>query len=159
MSEIREWASVICMSALAAALLQSLAPSGAMELMAKFVIGAFIICAIIMPLSKAVPKISMNIKSSGETTSGSTSLNSAVKGQMETAAQSSIKNLIAAQLKSMNVRCKNVSVSMDTDADGRISINKVIVTIGKENAADIGRVSAGLEKTLGFKAEVATDDG
>ena len=45
MSEIREWASVICMSALAAALLQSLAPSGTMERMAKFVIGAFIICA------------------------------------------------------------------------------------------------------------------
>lgn len=159
MSEIREWASVICMAALAAALLQSLAPSGAMERMAKFVIGAFIICAIILPLSKAVPKLSLNLKSSAGGVSSSTQFSSAVNSQIESAARRSISNLITAQLKSMNVRCKNVTVNMDTDANGRISINKVVVAIDKQNAADRQRVSASLEKTLGLKTEVITDGG
>ena len=159
MSAVREWASVICMAALAAALLQSLAPNGAMERMAKFVIGAFVICAVILPLSKAVPKFSLNIKSSTEGVSSNTEFGSTVDSQIKVAAHRSISNLITAQLKSMNVRCKNVTVNMDTDANGRISINKVIVTIGKENAADLQRVSASLEKTLGLKTEVITDGG
>lgn len=159
MSAVREWASVICMAALAAALLQSLAPNGAMERMAKYVIGAFIICAIILPLSKAVPKLSLGIKNSTGEASSNTDFSSAVDSQMQSAARESISNLITAQLKGMNVRCKNVSVNMDTDASGRISINKVIVSIGKENAADRQRVSASLEKTLGLKTEVVADDG
>lgn len=159
MSTIREWASVICMAALAAALLQSLAPNGAMERMAKFVIGAFVICAIILPLSKAVPKLSLGLKSGGGEVSSNAGFSSAVDSQIETAARKSISNLITAQLKSMNIRCKNVAVNMDTDANGRISINKVIVTLGEENTADRQRVSASLEKTLGLKTEVVTDGG
>ena len=41
MGAVREWSAAICLAALAAALLQGLAPSGAMERMVKLVLGAF----------------------------------------------------------------------------------------------------------------------
>ena len=62
MSGIREWTTVICLAALVAAVLQSLVPNGSMERMAKFVIGAFVICALISPLSKMIPQIGVTLR-------------------------------------------------------------------------------------------------
>ena len=159
MSGVREWATVICLAALSAAMLQSLMPNGSMERMAKFVIGAFIICALISPISQVAPHISTILRTEGRSTQENTMLNSTVNHQFEDAARQSITNLVQSELKQMGIFCKNVQVIMDTDADGSISISKVIVTLDREEASGRAGVSSTLEKTLGIQTEVVSDDG
>ena len=59
MGAVREWSAAICLAALAAALLQGLAPSGAMERMVKLVLGAFVLCALAMPLKNLGMQLSL----------------------------------------------------------------------------------------------------
>ncbi|MFU0833313.1 MAG: Stage III sporulation protein AF [Oscillospiraceae bacterium] len=159
MSGIREWATVICLAALSAAMLQSLVPNGSMERMAKFVIGAFIICALILPISKVALQINAVLKMEGQPAEENKMLNSTVNKQFEEAARQSITNLVQAELKRMGIICKNVQVIMDTDENGSISINKVIVTLNGDEVSGHAGVSSALEKTLGIQTEVVSDEG
>ena len=160
MNGVREWAAVICMAALTAAMLQNLVPNGSMERMARFVIGAFVICAMIAPISKTLPQLRVAMdrgSPSGGQNAGR--LNSTVERQYRDAAERSVKGLVAAELGRMGIKCKNVRVIMDTDENGSISITKVVATIGKESAAKRGTTSAALQKTLGIQTEVVSDEG
>ena len=158
MNAVKEWSAAICMAALAAALLQTLVPSGSMERMVKFIIGAFIICALIQPLAKIVPEISLNLQESTQHSVNS-QLKDTVDTQLSTAAQTSIKNLVMTELNNINIKCENVNVIMDTNEDGSISINKVVVILAKGYDADCQKASDHLEKALGLKMEVTADEG
>ncbi len=156
MSAVREWSTVICLAALAAALLQSLVPNGSMERMAKFVIGAFFICVIILPLSKAVPQMKLRLNRSSSSVQNDR-LETTVESQIRSESQKSISNLVTAELSRIHIKCKNVHVDMDTDANGSISITKVTVTLGKKYAAQCQTAADYLEKELGIKTEVVSD--
>lgn len=161
MSGVREWSLVICFAALSATMLQSMVPNGSMERMARFVIGAFVICALIAPVSRIVPQLRISLNQNSRTTEsgGNTGLNSTVGSQYRAAAEQSITGLVYAELKHLGVKYKNVQVMMDTDANGSISITKIIVELPKESSKDGARVSSSLEKTLGIKTEVVSDEG
>lgn len=159
MSGVREWATVICLAALSAAMLQSLMPNGAMERMAKFVIGAFVICAIIAPVSKAIPQIQEGLEARSRPVEENDHLNSTVNRQYQDAARQSITGLVQSELKQMGINCKNVQVIMDTKENGSISINKIIVTIDGKTASEHTDVSSALEKALGIQTEVVSDEG
>ena len=159
MSGVKEWATVICLAALSAAMLQSLMPNGPMERMAKFVIGAFILCALIAPISKAVPQIRVGMESENSSAAENDALSSTVDQQLQDAAQQSITTLVRSELKQMGINCKNVQVKMDTKEDGSISINKVIVTVDGKTVPGHAGLSSALGKKLGIQTEVVSDEG
>ncbi len=158
MSPVKEWSVVICMAALAATLLQSLVPSGSMERMVKFIIGAFVICAIIQPISRIVPEINTGIRDHSKA-AYDTHLKVAVDNQISSAARQSVKNLVTAELNKIDIKCKNVDTIMDTNEDNSISINKVVVILAKGYGSERQKALEHLEKTLGLKTEVTVDDG
>lgn len=161
MNAVREWTAAICLAALVAALVQGLVPSGAMERMAKFVIGAFVLCILILPLSKVVPQWKQSFAASARqpAASNNSRLETTVGRQYEDAARQSITNLVAAELKPMNINCKNVQVNMDTNSNGSISITKVVVNLDRKNSADCQRAKTLLEKDLGLNVEVVCNGG
>jgi stage III sporulation protein AF len=158
MNSVKEWSVIICMAALAATLLQSLVPSGSMERMVKFIIGAFVICAIIQPLSRVVPEINTSIRDDSKAVYNN-HLKDTVDNQISAAAQESVRNLVTAELNKINIKCKNVDTIMDTNEDNSISINKVVVILAKGYGGDCQKALEHLEKTLGLKTEVTVDDG
>jgi stage III sporulation protein AF len=160
MKEIQQWTAVICLAALTVSLAQSLLPSGTMERMGKFIVGAFMICVMIAPIAKFAPLLRSSFTASSEkTASQSSALESTMKNQVAEASQKSITNLVTAELSRIRVKCKNVRTVMDTEKDGRISITKVIVTLDAKDAAAKQSVQEYLEKELGLKTEVVTDGG
>ena len=151
MGAVREWSAAICLVALAAALLQGLVPNGSMERMVKLVLGAFVLCAMAMPLKNLGVQIAWNFPIEGHTQENT---------QMETAARSSIENLVAAELSKMDVKSEKVVVRMDTNADNSIGINRVEVTLAEGYGGDCARAQARLRETLGLEVEVtAHGDG
>ncbi len=158
MNAVKEWSAAICMAVLAASMLQNLVPNGSMERMVKFVIGAFVICALIQPLAKIVPQVSFDFQENTKSPVNS-ELKGTVETQLSSAAQNSIRNLVITELNNINIKCENVNVIMDTNEDGSISINKVVVTLAKGYDADCKTASEHLEKALGLKMEVTVDEG
>lgn len=156
MNGVREWSAMICLAGLVAALVQGLIPNGSMERIAKFILGAFIICVLIGPLTSAIPKISLSMGSSASAQRNQ-KLDSALDSQARGAAEKSIENLVVSELNRIQVKCKNVRVDMDTNKDGSIQITKIIVTLDKKYAAEQAKTSDWLEKELGIQTEVVTD--
>ena len=160
MKEIQQWTAVICLAALTAALAQSLLPSGSMERMGKFIVGAFMICVMIAPIAKFAPQFRMSFHSTAENASPQNpALESTVQNQIEDASQKSVSNLVTAELAQKQIKCKNVRAVMDTKQDGRISITKIIVTLETKDAAKAQVAQEYLEKELGLKTEVVSDGG
>lgn len=160
MKEIRQWTAVICFASLAAALFQNLLPHGGMERMGRFVIGAFLVCAMISPVAKFTAGLSTasgSFSSSDEVSEAP--VESAVNDQILTESQKSISNLVRAELARNGIQCKNVAVKMDTDASGCISIGKVTVELYGEDAARTAEAKEILEKELGLETEVTAHDG
>ena len=156
MNAVKEWSAVICMAALIAAMLQNLVPSGSMQRMVKFVIGVFIICVLIVPLKKITPIIQLDIDEDTNSTNNSR-LKGTVENQYSSAVKESITNLVITELNSLNIKCKNVNVIMDTNEDKRISINKVVVNLAKGYDSECKKAENHLEKVLGLKTEVTSD--
>lgn len=157
MNAVREWSAAICLAALVATLLQSLVPNGSMERMVRFVIGAFMICALIVPITKIAPQIGTKLQTDAPGRANS-QFEGTVDKQISEAAQESIKNLVFTELNNIGVKCKNVRVFMDTNEDGSISINKVVVILAKGYNSDCEKASAHLKKVLGLKMEVIADE-
>ena len=156
MNAVKEWSAVICMTALIAAMLQNLVPSGSMQRMVKFVIGVFIICVLIVPLKKITPIIQLDIDEDTNSINNS-QLKNTVDNQYSLAVKESITNLVMTELNSINIKCKNVNVIMDTNEDKRISINKVVVNLAKGYGSECKKAQNHLEKVLGLKTEVTSD--
>ena len=158
MNAVQEWSLVICAAALTAALAHGLVPNGALERMAKFVVGAFLSCAFLVPLTKIIPSFSLDFGGS-EAPGVDTTLQSSVEDQMKGAARASITSLVAAELQRMQVPCKNVDITMDTTEDNSIVISKVVVTLPGEYAGSCENVRLRLTELLGLQTEVYADDG
>lgn len=158
MNAVRAWSLTICMAALIAALLQYLLPGGSMERMAKFVTGAFFLCVLIVPIANIAPQISSAFWQNTQT-DPDTEFSSMVEGQIQDTAQQSIRNLIIAELEKIQIKCKNVSVIMDTDETSSIVINKVVVVLASGEESNITRAKEHLSSVLGLQTEVTVDDG
>lgn len=152
MNGIREWSAVLCMAALAAAIVQYLLPGGAMDKIVRLVLGAFLICSILIPLHKIIPELSMELSAVSQERD-SRDFQDTVNAQICSAAGDSIRNLVITELADNQIQCKNVAVMMDTKEDGSIVISKVVVTLD-EDAERCAEVQARLEKKLELKTEV-----
>lgn len=47
MNGIKEWSAILCLAALASCMLEMIIPSGRMEKIMRFVLGGFLLCAMI----------------------------------------------------------------------------------------------------------------
>lgn len=159
MSGVREWASVICMAALAASLLQYLLPGGSMERVARMVLGAFVICSVLIPLQKTLPQLSPDLSQAASGVRQNEEFRDTVDAQVQEAARGGIETIVRGELYKLGAECENVAVMMDTNEDGSISIIKVVVNLGRADAGRAGEVKAVLEKVLGLETEVAADGG
>ena len=159
MNEIREWSAVICLAGLVAALMQGMMPNGSMERIAKFVFGAFVICVLTAPRAGAVPKTNLSFGNAEKTVAGNERLESALDSQVREEAEKSVTGLVVSELARIGIKCKNVSVDMDTNRDGSISITKIIVTLDEKYAAEREKTSDWLKKELGLQTEVVVNGG
>ena len=80
-----------------------------------------------------------------------------VDGQVIDALETNLKGVVAASLAEMDLIYKNVAVKTDTAEDGRIVINRIVVTLPQEEAAMCASAAESLERALGIPTEVITD--
>lgn len=157
MSGIREWSSVIVLAALAAGILQYLMPSGSMEKVTRLVIGAFVICSILVPIGKLAKQADVQAFAQENSALPNVQYQNMVNKQTLDAAQAAVRTVVIASLAEKGIPCKNVALSMDTNEDGRISITKVFVSLDQKDLSRIQETKKLLEQELGLTTEVTAD--
>lgn len=159
MTAIREWATILALAALAGAMLELLAPSGAMEKMVRFVLGAFMICAVLTPLAGTVAKISFDFPTGGAAEEELSEFQRQADEQALAIAAGNIKYLAAEALEEEGVIPEKIEIFMDTSDKGSISFIRIIVCLSADDAEKKQDVAALLEEKLGLETEIRVGQG
>ncbi|WP_101697889.1 stage III sporulation protein AF [Clostridium minihomine] len=159
MNGVREWSSIIVMAALAASILQYLIPGGSMEKVTRLVIGAFIICSILVPVGRLVHHFEVEAFAAHDDLTPNIQYQDTVNQQTVRAAENAVRTVVISQLAQNGIQCKNVTLNMDTNEDGSISITKVFVSLDQKELGKLQETQKLLERELGLKTEVTADVG
>lgn len=159
MNDIKAWATAICLVTLVAAIMQYLVPNGSMGRMMKLVLGVFVICGIVLPITKIVPQISLELQDTASSAQDTQTFKNVVDQQVYSAANSGIRTIVMNELGTKNIKCENVAIKMDTKANSSISISKVVVTVPNQYSSQCSEIAVQLEKVLGLKTEVTVHGG
>lgn len=157
MDAIQQWTAGICLSLLAVSLLRQLMPEGAMRRMGELAAGVFLLCAVLIPLTKAAPELSLLLRSAPQ--SAEEDLAETVERQQEDAVRESLTSLIAAELGRAGISADGITVIVNTGEDGSISITNITVTLPAADAGECDRAGSVLSETLGLHAEVTVNAG
>ncbi|BCI60510.1 stage III sporulation protein AF [Solibaculum mannosilyticum] len=155
MDWIRGWATAICMGALAAALAQMLAPSGALQKIFKVAVAAFFLCCFLSPFfnSDSLPEFSLpdepiSVEESAQ------NLKQEMHRQLQDQVEVRLKQLSMDATQKVGITPEKILIHMDTDADGSISIKQIDVVLKDEDQKMKGSVRSAIQETLGFTPRV-----
>ena len=152
MNGIKEWSAILCLAALASCMLEMIIPSGRMEKIMRFVLGGFLLCAMISPISNLdfhFPDLEVSGSSQAQ------SFSAHFEQQVVDAARDNVEGLVGQKLREAQIPYKKVEAVMDTSSSDSIGISKLIVTT--DNPEDKIRIQKYLEEHLQIQTEVAVE--
>lgn len=156
MDRVQQWALGICLTVLVNAIVQYMIPKGSMERMLRLVIGAIVLCGLLLPLTQ-LSQLDWQLEEPAAARYDYDGFSDEVERQIFQQAERNIQQVVIAELEKNGYRWKNVSVRMDTNQDGSIVIEQVVVTLDKDTLVHKDELMARLEKNLGLKTEVVWD--
>lgn len=157
MNDVRLWAAAVCSAVLAASLLSYFSPGGSMDRAFRLVLSAFAVLSLISPLSSLLQSdFSEEIRAfrSGEAEAAFAEF---VDTQITDALAVNLKGVVASELNQLGLASQKVDVKTDIGEDGRIVINKIVVTLPQKDAAMCLSAAGRLEGALGIPTEVTVD--
>ena len=85
--------------------------------MLRFVLGAFLLCGILLPVGKGLPDLEFDVQASASVSQDEQQFKDAVDRQFYEAARNGISSVVAGELYKMGIKCENVDLMMDTNED------------------------------------------
>ena len=134
MDNVMQWAGGICISCGIVCIIEMLISDTVLEKTVRYVLGAFMLCAVIVPVGGFIRDISFDFGDFGEI---SDEIPEDIENERIEYLKSEIKKLIVRNLEDENIFPKEICVNMDIDEDNCISI--ITADILLENG-DVHRV-------------------
>ena len=157
MSSITAWATIICLCAVSASVLNMMTPSGNMNKIFKYILGVFLICAVIIPISQFSLddfEIDEDIFDEDIGTYDSDRLYDIKNEYMA----DSVVALIDRTLQKISVKPLETEIFMDNSDEQSISITKAVITISAEDAKSKQAITELIKNDLGIDAEVYIEE-
>lgn len=159
MNGVIQWATVVCLAAVVGAMVELVTPSGRMEKMVRFVLGAFMICAIITPLTGTAFKITFDFSAtSSQNQEAMDSFQQQLDQQTLQVAAGNIKALAQEALQEEGITPQKIEVFMDTSDKDSISITNLMVSLDQSEEGSRVKARQILESKLGLPTEVTIDE-
>ncbi len=156
MEEVKEAAICICVCCILCGSIKMLTPSASFDRLIKLAVGAFLVCSLVSPVSRAVKQIKApeiteavieeNRKVEEAVTEfTSDMLSSVIRGQIENA------------LLSENTEAENIMIYMDILSDGSISISQAEVTLSEEDYKNHSQLESAVFSKTGVNVTFITE--
>ncbi len=150
MDGISSWALSISICAVICTIVEVLISDSRLEKTVRFILGVFMVCAVIFPLGSVISgfsSISLDESSSIE-------VDDKLSAQQEELIKSQISMLIEGTLEDMEIYPEKIEVNMDIDENESISLITAEVTLSKEYVESAGAVVEAVMSELGLECEV-----
>ena len=119
MESVMQWACSVCISCGIVCIIEMLISDTVLEKTVRYVLGAFMLCAVIVPVGGFIRDISFDFGDFGEI---SDEIPEDIENERIEYLKSEIKKLIVRNLEDENIFPKEICVNMDIDEDNCISI-------------------------------------
>ena len=146
-----KWAAGICVSSAVVCIVEMFITDMALEKTVRYVLGALMLCTVIMPLGSVIGDFSLELGNFGEF---SGDIPQEISEQRMEYLESEIKGLIEKKLGEENIFPADTEVKMDIDENNCISMIRADVVLGKERIYSKKRVKEILEE-LGIDCRVS----
>lgn len=157
MNEITGWAYIICIAAIVCVLFELISPNGSMEKTLRFVLGVFMLAAIIIPLGTGVFNTKIDLLKIEPFENNTKEFSQQAQMQLEELGKVSVSELVHGILEKNNIVSEKVEINMDTSEDNSIDIVLVTVYIDQKHKDDKIFIKDTLEKELGLDVQVLTE--
>ena len=152
MESLSAWVAVICISALCISILNLLSPNGSMMKIFKFVMGIFMICVMIIPLTSLdFNKFNISYIEKNEI---SQKLQNGVAEQEKNIVSDEIKEYVYKLLKKENIEPVNIEIITDIKDDNSISIERIEIFIERKDLYSRQTIIKLVEEELEIDSEV-----
>lgn len=141
MQEIKNWVLAICAAAILCALFDLLFPKGKTEKAAKLVLSLFFLCVLLLPALSQWKRSDWE-EMFPQTVSPSTweELNATVEQQVLSRSKTALEEAIATILAKENITPEKISVIVNIDQEGYITMERTDIYLPREESAKISAV-------------------
>ena len=149
MESVSHWALGVCICSVTACIVEILVSDTRLEKNIRLVLGAFMLCAVVLPLGSLVSDITAP-DISGEIYSD-TSLPEMISGQREEYIGSVLEELIKKKLSDKGITPAEVEVKTDIDDSMSISIITSEITLSRKDSKRAAEVSRFIKNETGIE--------
>ncbi|MEE0060204.1 MAG: stage III sporulation protein AF [Acutalibacteraceae bacterium] len=153
MSVISSWAASVCTVAIICALFDMLVPEGNTTKMLNFVLGTFLVVAIIIPFVDIVKSGSFKVDDIRFDDSNYTLIQQNEDLTLEVG-KSTIENIIAKVLQEKNIAYKKIVINMDSSTNKSIDIIRAEIYINSTNRNRLVEIQRIVKEQTGITPEL-----
>lgn len=153
MSVISSWAASVCTVAIICALFDMLVPEGNTTKMLNFVLGTFLVVAIIIPFVDIVKSGSFKVDDIRFDDSNYTLTQQNEDLTLEVG-KSTIENIIAKVLQEKNIAYKKIVINMDSSTNKSIDIIRAEIYINSTNRNRLVEIQSIVKEQTGITPEL-----
>ncbi len=151
MNELVKWATGICMSSAVVCIIEMFITDMALEKTVRYVLGALMLCSVIMPLGSVIGEFQTDFGKVGEY---SGELPKEISEQRIEYLESEIEELMKNKLEEENIFPVNTDVNMDIDESKCISMIRAEIVLEKKDIYRAKRVKE-ISEELGIECRVS----
>ncbi|MDR0739054.1 MAG: stage III sporulation protein AF [Oscillospiraceae bacterium] len=133
MNEIHVWTLVLCTSVMVCCIFEMMSPNGKMQPIMRFVLGMFLICAMVAPFLKINFDLDTNFKKFELKEENNKELTQTIEEQTIFLAKTQMQDFIKEKLAQENIELLNLEIFMNMNGENSITINNIEATIKNKN--------------------------
>lgn len=150
MESVIQWATGVCLCSGVVCITEMLISDTAIEKTVSFVLGAMMLCAVIVPLGGVVLDFSSDMEITANLPE---TIPESVEKQREQFLRESVEELIRKNLEEEKIFPDEIHVDMDIDEEKRITMITAEVTLARQKGDFAGKVRQILREELGIEAK------
>lgn len=140
MSVLWSVCGAVCVVAIAGAIISSLMPEGNTKKIMTLIIGAFMVCSIIVPVKSAVTEFNVSTTQIPNEATVTASADEIYTGTLISHTEKSLEQTLAGFLKSENINFNRIRFYLKQDPNLGIIIDRVCIYIDKKDNTHVFRI-------------------
>lgn len=157
MSGLYSVAAVICGSAVLIALLSHFVTDGGTKKLLRLVMGAFMVCCMVVPTARAISGISADWKSNSSVLPGSATVDEAYNRQVTTQTKLNLESALKDILRQNGITISRAEITLALTDESHVIISAITVVIGAEQESERDRITQITEKHFTVRPRIVTE--
>ena len=157
MKSLSAVAAVICASSLICTLVSTFVSESSTKKIINLVLGAFIICSLIIPVKNAFADFNLNLSQYESSDELSASYDEAYEKQVVNQTKANLEKTLEQFLEQNSIKINSCEIILSVKGDNSIIISSISIYISKEYTPYSDNISSITQQNFGVKPNVITE--